>query len=88
MYISNTYSKVITWRSIDAVEAIRSNGGVVGYAAVLIDRLEGAVDTLKKQDIKLISVAKITDIIKVLLDTGILEEDILKAVRKQTKQKV
>ncbi len=73
---------------IDAVEAIRSNGGVVGYAAVLIDRLEGAVDTLKKQDIKLISVAKITDIIKVLLDTGILEEDILKAVRKQTKQKV
>jgi len=38
MYISNTYSKVITWRSIDAVEAIRSNGGVVGYTAVLIDR--------------------------------------------------
>jgi len=72
---------------IDAVEAIRSNGGIVKYAVVLIDRLEGASDTLKKHDVKLISVAKISDIVNVLFDAGMLEEDVLKAVKKQIKQK-
>jgi orotate phosphoribosyltransferase len=72
---------------IDAVEAIRSNGGMVRYAVVLIDRLEGASDALKKHDVKLISVAKISDIVNVLFDTGMLEEDVLKAVKKQIKQR-
>jgi orotate phosphoribosyltransferase len=72
---------------IDAVEAIRSNGGMVRHAVVLIDRLEGASDELKKHDVKLISVAKISDIVNVLFDTGMLEEDVLKAVKKQIKQR-
>lgn len=72
---------------IDAVEAIRSNGGVVGHAVVLIDRLEGATETLKKHDVKLISVAKISEIVNVLFDIGMLEEDVLKAVKKQIKEK-
>ncbi len=72
---------------IDAVEAIRSNGGIVKYAVVLIDRLEGASDTLKKHDVKLVSVAKISDIVDVLFETGMLEEDVLKAVKKQIKQR-
>jgi orotate phosphoribosyltransferase len=71
---------------IDAVEAIRNNGGIVGHAVVLIDRLEGAANTLKKQDIKLISVAKISDIVNVLFDTGMVEQDVLKAVRKQIRE--
>lgn len=72
---------------IDAAEAIRSNGGMVGYAVVLIDRLEGAVNNLKKRQIKLISVAKISDIVNALFNTGMLEEDVLKAVRKQIKER-
>ena len=72
---------------IDAVEAIRNNGGIVKYAVVLIDRLEGTSDTLKKHNVKLISVAKISDIVKILVDMGMLEEDVLKAVRKQIREK-
>lgn len=72
---------------VDAVEAIKSNGGVVEHALVLIDRLEGAKDALKANGVKLLSVAKISEIVDVLFDTGMLEEDVLKAVQKQIKEK-
>ena len=70
---------------IDAVEAVTNNGSEVEYTVVLIDRLEGAASMLKKKDIKLISVVNINDIANVLFDTGVLEEDVLKAIRKQIK---
>jgi len=73
---------------VDAVETIRSNGGVVEHALVLIDRLEGAKDTLKTHDVKLLSVAKISEIASILFDNGMLEMDVLKAVQKQIKEKV
>jgi len=73
---------------VDAVEAIRSNGGVVEHALVLIDRLEGAKDALKAHGVKLLSVAKISEIASILFDSGMLEENILKAVQKQIKEKV
>jgi len=72
---------------IEGVEAIRSNGGVVEHALVLIDRLEGAKETLKGQDVKLLSVAKISEIANVLFESGMLEENVLKAVQKQFKGK-
>jgi len=72
---------------IEAVETIRNNGGIVKHAVVLIDRLEGASEALKKHDVKLISVAKINDIVKILYDIGMLEEEVLKAVKKQIRQK-
>ena len=72
---------------IDAVEAIRSNGGLVEYALVLIDRLEGAKDALKAHDVKLLSVAGINDIASILFESGMLEENVLKAVQKQFKGK-
>lgn len=73
---------------VDAVETIKGNGGVVEHALVLIDRLEGAKDTLKAHGVKLLSVAKISEIVNILFDGGMLEMDILKAVRKQIKEKV
>jgi len=73
---------------VDAVEAIRSNGGVVEHALVLIDRLEGAKDALKAHGVKLLSVAKISEIASILFDSGMLEENVLKAVQKQIKEKV
>lgn len=73
---------------IDAVEAVRGNGGVVEEALVLIDRLEGANGALKAHKVKLLSVAKISEIVNVLFDSGMLEMDVLKAVQKQIKEKV
>jgi len=72
---------------VDAVEAIRSNGGVVEYALVLIDRLEGAKDALKARGVKLLSVTKMSEIVSILFDSGMLEENVLKAVQKQIKEK-
>lgn len=72
---------------IDAVEAIRSNGGVVEYALVLIDRLEGAKDALKANGVKLLSVARISEIARILFESGMLEMDVLKAVQNQIKEK-
>jgi len=73
---------------VDAVEAMRSNGGVVEHALVLIDRLEEAKDTLRAHNVKLLSVVKISEIVGILFDSGMLEENVLKAVQKQIKEKV
>jgi orotate phosphoribosyltransferase len=73
---------------IDAVEAIRNNGGIVNYAVVLIDRLEGASDALRKYGVKLVSVAKISDIVNVLFSTGMVEEEVLQAVKKQIRERI
>lgn len=73
---------------IDAVEAIRSNGGLVTNAVVLIDRLEGASDKLKQHNVKLVSVAKISDIARILFETGMIEEEVLMAVKKQIREKI
>lgn len=72
---------------IDAVEAIRGNGGIVESALVLVDRLEGASDKLKEQGVKLLSVSKISEIVNILYESGMLEADVLKAVQKQIKDK-
>jgi orotate phosphoribosyltransferase len=80
---------VTTGKSIiDAVEAVRSNGGVVEHALVLIDRLEGAKDALKAYNVKLLSVVKISEIVSILFDSGMLEENVLKAVQKQINEKI
>lgn len=70
---------------VDAVDVIRSNGGVVEYALILVDRLEGAEDTLKAHDVKLLSVSKISEIANILFETGMLEGHVLEAVQKQFK---
>ncbi|MEM3084384.1 MAG: orotate phosphoribosyltransferase [Nitrososphaerales archaeon] len=73
---------------VEAVEAVRSNGGVVNNAIVLIDRLEGASQILKQNGVKLISVAKISEIVNTLFDMGALEEEVLSAVKKQITENV
>jgi orotate phosphoribosyltransferase len=70
---------------VDAVDVIRSNGGVVEYALILVDRLEGAEDTLKACGVKLLSVSKISEIANILFETGMLEGHVLEAVQKQFK---
>ncbi len=72
---------------LDAVEAVRNNGGVVSTAIVLIDRLEGAEATLSQHDVKLISVSKISEIVNVLLDSGMLDDECLKTIKEYVKER-
>ncbi len=71
----------------DAIEAVRGNGGVVEHALVLIDRMEGATEMLRELGVRLHSVARISDIAKILHESGMLEEEVLKAVQMQIKEK-
>jgi orotate phosphoribosyltransferase len=58
---------VATGRSIQrAAAAIRSEGGVVTEALVLLDREEGAREKLLKQNITLHSIVKIGEVAKTL----------------------
>lgn len=71
---------------IDAAEAVRSNGGTVEHALVLMDRMEGASAALKKSGVKLTAVARISEIAKTLYDSGMLEKDVLVTVQQQIKE--
>lgn len=47
-----------------AVEALRSEGYTVQYAAVVVDRGEGAYDALKDAGVELVSVLRLDDIMR------------------------
>jgi orotate phosphoribosyltransferase len=75
---------VTTGRSLlHAASVVRSNGGIVEYALVLIDRCEGASRMLEGNGIRLVSVARIDEIAEILYNSNMLEEDMLKAIRLQ-----
>jgi orotate phosphoribosyltransferase len=75
---------VTTGRSLlHAANVVRSNGGIVEYALVLIDRCEGASRMLAGNGIRLVSVARIDEIAEILYNSNMLEEDMLKAIRLQ-----
>jgi len=65
-----------TGRSIaEAVEKVRKSGGMVRGAAVIIDREEGAKELLGKMGVKLYSLAKAPNILRILgVNPGSLEE--------------
>jgi len=57
---------------VRAAEAVISYGGELAAFAVIVDREEGAEDTLKKYNKPLISLFKITKILNVLRDHGLI----------------
>jgi orotate phosphoribosyltransferase len=67
-----------------AVEMIRSNGAIVEDAVALVNRHEGADDRLKKMGVKLHSVAGINDVVNALYKAGMIDENALESVMKQT----
>ena len=67
---------VTTGESIsEAVDVIRSLGGVVEYALAFIDRMQGASQNLSKKNIKLISIYRVTDMLNHLFKKGFLDEE-------------
>ncbi len=57
-----------------ALQTIRSEGGVVEDALVLLDREEGGREHLRKEGVNLHSTAKISDIARKLLDMDAISE--------------
>ena len=56
------------------VKAVINEGGSVNYALVLIDRLEGASQRLKKYGVQLLAVLNIDEIIETLKHNNLLSE--------------
>jgi orotate phosphoribosyltransferase len=66
---------ITTGKSLkEAINAIREEGGQVKYALVIVDREEGGGKSLEEIGVKLISLSKISDIIKELLDKKLVDE--------------
>jgi orotate phosphoribosyltransferase len=59
---------------ITNVEAIRANGGVVKDAVALLDRDQGGPANLEKIGVKLHAFATISQVCKMLLDNGVIDE--------------
>jgi orotate phosphoribosyltransferase len=67
-----------------AVEMIRSNGAIVEDVVALVNRHEGADDKLKRMGVRLHAVAGIKDIVNALYKAGMIDENALESVMKQT----
>ena len=75
---------ITTARSvINAVEAIRANGGIVNNVLVLIDRLEGARETLNNLSVNLASIATIKEIAEILYNRDMIDEDTFTIINEQ-----
>ncbi|MEM0030627.1 MAG: orotate phosphoribosyltransferase [Candidatus Nitrosocaldus sp.] len=66
-----------------AVDVVRSNGGIVEHALVLIDRLEGAGELLSSKGVRLMSVASIEEVVDLLHGADMLDEDMVKIIKAQ-----
>jgi len=68
-------------------EAIRSEGGIVEDALVLIDRMEGGRERLSTSNIQLKAIAKMTELADLLYDMNIIGKDQRKAIYGMVKTK-
>ena len=59
---------------ISSIEAIRAKGGVVKDAVALLDRDQGGPANLEKVGVRLHAFATISQVCKILLDKGVIDE--------------
>ena len=69
---------------IEAIEAIRAEGGIVEDTLVLIDRQEGGKENLNKVGVNLHSFMNITKIANILLELDVIEEEKYNEIIKQS----
>jgi len=69
--------------TLEAIEAVRCESGVVNDAIVLIDREEGGVDTLKANGVTLHAFLKITEIAGTLFEMGSIDRNRFDDIMKQ-----
>jgi len=78
---------VTTGKSIShAIEIIRSNGAIVEEVLAIVDRLEGAEQSLKMINVKLRSVTTIEELFDVLYKRGLIDDNTLHSVFKNITQ--
>jgi uridine monophosphate synthetase len=69
-----------------AAKAIRTEGGVVNDAVVLLDREEGGKEKLEKNGIKVHALLKVSEIATMLFEIGAIDEEQLKTILRQIKK--
>jgi len=69
---------------IESVDAIRSEGGVVTDALVLIDRQEGGRKALEAQGIKLHNLILMSEAARIMYDMGTINKEEFNAILNQT----
>ncbi|MBX5321163.1 MAG: orotate phosphoribosyltransferase [Candidatus Bathyarchaeota archaeon] len=69
-----------------AAKAVIAEGGVVNDAVVLLDRMEGGGEKLKKSGIRLHALLNISEAANMLYETGAINEEQLKTILKQVKK--
>ena len=70
-----------------AASAIRTEGGVVNDAVVLVDREEGGNKNLAKDNIKLHYLLEVSEAANKLYEMGIITDEEYKTITKQVKKK-
>jgi len=71
---------------VNAAEAVRSEGGVVDNALVLIDRMEGGRERLESEGVRLNCLTTIEELAGLLYDMDIIDVEQIKAIRSQIKK--
>ena len=71
----------------NAAVATRAEGGVINDAAVLVDREEGGIKNLAKDNIKLHYLLKVSEAVNKLYEMGTITEDQLETILKQVKRR-
>lgn len=69
-----------------AAESIRAEGGVVSKAVAFLDRQEGGKAKLAKQGIELHALLNISEVAKILFETGAIDQESYKTITKQIKK--
>ncbi len=71
----------------ESAEAVRAEGGVVTDAVAFLDREEGGKQLSEKNNVKLHTLLRISEVADALYEMGTLDEENYKTVKKQIKKK-
>ncbi|NPA04756.1 MAG: orotate phosphoribosyltransferase [Crenarchaeota archaeon] len=66
---------------LHGVRALRSEGGVVEYALVIVDRGQGARENLAREGVELLSLTTLSEILASMLKSGMITEKEFRSLR-------
>ena len=72
---------------INAIESLKEDGIIVSDAFVIINRMEGAAESLEAKGVKIHQLTDIFEITKILHERNLVSNDVLESVSKQTGSK-
>ncbi len=72
---------------INAIESLKEAGIIVSDAFVIINRIEGAAESLEAKGVKMHQLTDIFEITKILHEQNLVSNDVLESVSKQTGSK-